>query len=194
MEPQVSPLHPRATASLDKIIRVYRNAEYPKELWYFLASLIFVISLLQHATLILPKLFVIRRRLRVSSPVDPESPRGPSESSSRRLSWRRAPLALVNTLRIIAFRWTIDLGSYSLNLTEVALTCVYIIALFTWTFINSTSLVVSPSVDLTTSATDVSGVKFNLSYWNNRSGILALSQLPLVTILGTKNNLVSGTS
>ncbi|EEB98036.1 hypothetical protein MPER_02530, partial [Moniliophthora perniciosa FA553] len=68
------------------------------------------------------------------------------------------------------------MGSYSLNVAEVAVTFMYIIALFTWAFIRTTS---------------VSGVKLQISYWANRTGVLAASQLPLITVLGTKNNALS---
>ena len=39
----------------------------------------------------------------------------------------------------MAFRWTVDFGrGYVLNVAEVVLTIFYIVALFTWSFINST--------------------------------------------------------
>lgn len=31
-----------------------------------------------------------------------------------------------------------------------------------------------------------------MQYWGSRTGALALSQFPLITVLGTKNNVVSG--
>ncbi|KAK1230613.1 ferric-chelate reductase [Marasmius sp. AFHP31] len=82
----------------------------------------------------------------------------------------------MNLYRIATFRQIITIGSYSLNLAELALTCMYIIALFTWTFINTTN---------------VAGDKLDKRYWNNRAGALVASQFPFVTALGTKNNVIS---
>lgn len=40
-------------------------------------------------------------------------------------------------------------------------------------------------------ATDLAGNKLSVAYWQNRLGALAASQLPLITLLGTKNNALS---
>lgn len=40
-------------------------------------------------------------------------------------------------------------------------------------------------------ATDLAGNKLSVAYWENRLGALAASQLPLITLLGTKNNALS---
>lgn len=50
---------------------------------------------------------------------------------------RRIHLAIVNTYRIISFRCSVGVGSYTLNLAEVFLTFIYIIIIFTWSFIRS---------------------------------------------------------
>ncbi|KIJ60858.1 hypothetical protein HYDPIDRAFT_97841 [Hydnomerulius pinastri MD-312] len=52
----------------------------------------------------------------------------------------------------------------------------YIIFLYVWAFINTT---------------DLEGHELDLTFWCNRAGTLAASQFPLITALGTKNNLVS---
>ena len=41
-------------------------------------------------------------------------------------------------------------------------------------------------------ATDTDGNTLDLAYWCNRSGTLATTQFPLITALGTKNNIISG--
>lgn len=42
------------------------------------------------------------------------------------------------------------------------------------------------------SAAEKDGVtRLNIGHWSGRAGLLAASQLPLVTALGTKNNVVS---
>ncbi|KAF8838286.1 hypothetical protein BDN67DRAFT_907648 [Paxillus ammoniavirescens] len=61
-------------------------------------------------------------------------------------------------------------------MAEVFVTIAYIVFLYVWAFINTTNL---------------EGDKLDWTYWYNRAGILASSQFPLITALGTKNNLVS---
>ncbi|ESK92511.1 putative iron reductase [Moniliophthora roreri MCA 2997] len=156
----------------DRTIRIMRTREYPKQIWYFLSCFIALVSFFQAIS------FLVRRYRRSgTSGVLGDSEKGPREpSSGSRIQWRRLPYAVANLYRIVAFRSTVTMGSYSLNLAEVLVTFMYIIALFTWTFIRTTSS---------------SGVKFQISYWANRSGVLASSQFPLITVLGTKNNALS---
>jgi hypothetical protein len=40
-------------------------------------------------------------------------------------------------------------------------------------------------------ATSIEGQKLDTEYWNNRVALIASSQFPIITALGTKNNLVS---
>ncbi|KAJ3896621.1 ferric reductase NAD binding domain-containing protein [Lentinula edodes] len=139
----------------DKAIRIQRANEYPHEVWFFLACLIALIALSRLLSF---------------------APEKSSSHSKAVVNFRNLPLALVNLFRVVAFRFTLDFGSYSLNLTEVMLTLMYMAALFTWTFINTTN---------------VSGGKFDVSYWSNRAGALIASQIPLITALGTKNNIIT---
>ncbi|KAI0644003.1 iron reductase [Trametes meyenii] len=167
-----APVSPRAAANPDKPIRTGRNRAYPHQLWWLIASFVVLIALCQ---------FISRVALKYSSRHSSRKKRGDTEagrsSSSRRVSWRRLPLAALNAYRVIAFRWTLNIGQYlTLNFAEVLVTCVYIIAIFTWGFVNTTSL---------------AGNKLDVSYWENRLGVLGASQLPLITALGTKNNILS---
>ncbi|KAG2095871.1 ferric reductase NAD binding domain-containing protein [Suillus discolor] len=92
-------------------------------------------------------------------------------------SLRRIPLAIVNVYRVVAFRWTLEIGkSYTLNMAEVFVTVAYIALLLIYAFVNTTS---------------VEGQKLDIIYWSNRIAMLASSQFPIITALGTKNNLVS---
>ncbi|KAK0471162.1 iron reductase, partial [Armillaria novae-zelandiae] len=143
--------------------RAYYAEEYPHQLWWLVSSFIAFVAVCQFISFVVGK-YQARSK---STPVA-------MESNKIRLS--RLPLALVNYWRVISYRVNIGIGSYTLNLAEVFLTCAYIVALFTWEFINSTS---------------VTGVKFSATYLAGRAGSLASSQLPLVTALGTKNNIVS---
>ncbi|KAK1227107.1 hypothetical protein PQX77_009940 [Marasmius sp. AFHP31] len=154
----------------DKTIRIIRQDEYPKQLCYFLVSFICLVSLCQFAT------WAIRKTCRGRRSLGVDSEKTTPSSSSTAIRWRRLPSAVMNLYRIVVFRHTIIIGSYSLNLAELALTCMYIIALFTWAFINTTT---------------VAGKALEKTYWNNRAGALVASQLPFVTALGTKNNVIS---
>ncbi|KAG2346403.1 hypothetical protein BDR05DRAFT_988089 [Suillus weaverae] len=155
----------------DESLRITRNHLYPKQAWYCIGLFVFIIATFQRISFLHSK-FAGRRQ--TSNASDPEH-----ASVHRRyaFSWRRIPLGLVNSYRVISFRWTLEFGkSYTLNMAEVFVTMVYIIFIFVWTFINTT---------------DLDGHALDISYWCNRSGMLAASQFPLITALGTKNNIVS---
>ncbi|KAE9397964.1 hypothetical protein BT96DRAFT_921065 [Gymnopus androsaceus JB14] len=161
-----------ASSNPDKAIRVQRANEYPHEVWFFLACMIGLIAVFRFLAFVSSKVF--RRR---NFDLSQDSEKGfSSQSTNRALNLRNIPLVLVNMYRITAFRFTLDFGSFSINLAEVVLTSMYMAALFVWAFINTT---------------DVSGTKFDVAYWSNRTGVLAASQLPLITALGTKNNVIS---
>ncbi|KIJ06187.1 hypothetical protein PAXINDRAFT_92374 [Paxillus involutus ATCC 200175] len=161
-----------ATAPTDWAIRIQRFGLYPEETWFCLATFLFVVGLFQWGSILHSKL--VKRR-RPSKAPDEESTLS-SARPSKRFSLTRLPLAAVNIYRVVAFRWTLEFGSYVINMAEVFVTIAYVALLLTWTFINTT---------------DLEGVKFDVSYWSNRAGMLAASQFPLVTALGTKNNVVS---
>ncbi|KAJ4488390.1 ferric reductase NAD binding domain-containing protein [Lentinula aciculospora] len=153
----------------DKAIRIERANDYPHEVWFFLACLIGLVAVFRLLSFVFSKLS--KRNGRSSG----DSEKGSSQPKAV-MNIRNLPLALVNCYRVVAFRFTFDFGSYSLNLAEILLTMMYMAALFTWTFINTTN---------------VSGGKLDASYWGNRAGVLIASQIPLITALGTKNNIIS---
>ncbi|KDQ52027.1 hypothetical protein JAAARDRAFT_184606 [Jaapia argillacea MUCL 33604] len=110
------------TAATDRTIRIARAQGYPKEIWYFIVCLIFLVGVFHYGS------------------TDSESGQ---VTPSRRgtLSLRRIPLALVNIYRVAAFRCTLEVGSsYSLNFVEVFLTMTYIVVIFGWAMANTTDL------------------------------------------------------
>ena len=117
----------------DKAIRIQRANEYPHEVWFFLACLIALVAVSRLLSFVCSK---VSRHNGLSS----QDPEKSSSHSKAVVNFRNLPLALVNLFRVVAFRFTLDFGSYSLNLTEVILTLMYMAALFTWTFINSEAL------------------------------------------------------
>ncbi|KAH7912908.1 ferric reductase NAD binding domain-containing protein [Hygrophoropsis aurantiaca] len=160
-----------AKGPTDKTLRVVRNKLYPMQAWYCLGLFIFIVGVFQWASYFHSK---FARKHRNLENADPELA---SANHPRRFSLRRLPVALTNMYRVVAFRWTLEFGkSYTLNLAEVFVTMAYIIFLYVWAFVDTT---------------DLEGHKLDLTYWCNRAGTLAASQFPLITALGTKNNLVS---
>ncbi|KAJ6533461.1 ferric reductase NAD binding domain-containing protein [Mycena sp. CBHHK59/15] len=149
------------TVDPDRAPRTALASLYPKEVWWFLATFIFLVSLCHFTS------FAVARF----------SPRHAAAPARHAVSLRRLPLAVLNLFRAVAFRWTITVGgAYTLNLADFMLSAAYIAVLFTWTFINSKNL---------------EGQKYDPKYWANRCAHIAASQLPLTAALGMKNNLLS---
>jgi hypothetical protein len=118
----------------DRAHRLQRNNVYPIQIWYLLATLILLVAVVQAVSRLHTKFAGRKRR-----GTDQES-NSPANSSSPHP--RRIPLAILSTYRVIAFRWTLNINigqTYTLNVAEMFFTIVYIIAIFTWTFINSES-------------------------------------------------------
>ncbi|KZT21993.1 hypothetical protein NEOLEDRAFT_1164338 [Neolentinus lepideus HHB14362 ss-1] len=143
---------PGATKVTDRTIRNALAGLYPKEIWYFISSFIFLLSVVHLLA-------------------------SPASSKRGTTSLRRIPAAVVNAWRIIAFRSTLQIGkSYSICLADMFVIFVYILVLFVWALVNTT---------------DLEGVKFDWTFYSNRAGTLAASQFPLITVLGTKNNVLT---
>ncbi|KAF9223093.1 hypothetical protein BS17DRAFT_153260 [Gyrodon lividus] len=137
---------------------------YPEEPYLILAAVLLLVGCFQWGSFFHSK-FAGRRRFTRDEESIPASRRGASVLS--------LPLAVVNLYRVVAFRTTVGVGSYTFNLVEVFATLAYIALLLVWTFIISS---------------DPDGEPLN---WCSRAGLLAASQFPFITILGTKNNIVS---
>ncbi|KAF8512481.1 ferric reductase NAD binding domain-containing protein [Gautieria morchelliformis] len=162
-------------------IRVALSSEYPKEVWYLVASVIFVASLFH----ILSFLWNYTRKAslighissrQAGSDLSIEGARSPRPSTS--VSLRRLPQAISSAFRITAFRWTVKLGgNLTANLVEITVIGGYLIALLVWEFVNTRNITTHQNLDLT--------------YWANRAGTLAASQTPLIVALAGKNNIIS---
>ncbi|KAG2072169.1 hypothetical protein BDR04DRAFT_1014238 [Suillus decipiens] len=149
---------------------VYEGNTYPKKVWYTIATFLFIVGCFQWGSLVHSK---FARRTHYKT--DEET--ATANDIRYKFSLRRIPLAIINFYRVVAFRWTIEIGrSYTLNIAEVFVTVAYIALLLIYAFINTTS---------------VEGQKLDMIYWCNRIAMLAASQFPIITALGTKNNIVS---
>lgn len=110
----------------DKPIRISRFYTYPNQVLFLVASFIGLVILCHFLTLG----YTLSRRGKMRAAKLP-SRRG-------KISLKRVPVAIADTFRALAFRWTIPIGRYyTLNVAEVFLTAAYGAVLFTWTMINS---------------------------------------------------------
>jgi len=117
----------------DFLIGKRRTNAYTIQIWYLLLSFIFLLTVLRLANLLYCKCMQSRRSGSTHTEIHSTAPYPTSHL-------RRFPLAIVNSYRVIVLRCAVRLNvgtSYTLSVAEVCLTLAYIIALFTWTFINS---------------------------------------------------------
>ncbi|KAF7337128.1 Ferric/cupric reductase transmembrane component 1 [Mycena venus] len=152
-----------APVNPDKAPSIQRNYDYPKQIWYLLASFIALVSIYHFTTLFVARLCA------------PKAKSVPAGGRGRLSLIRCLPLAVVHVFRTVAFRITASFGSYTLNVAEFFLACGYITAIFTWEFVNTT---------------DLEGERFSLRYYANRAGHIAATQFPLLIALGMKNNII----
>ena len=115
---------------MDRALADRYTEDYTKQVWWLVASFLFLVGITHYGSIVLIKVFPGKR-----IPADVEADGRVVRHAS---SFRRLPLATANAYRVVAFRTTFTVGPISLNLAEVALTIIYIIALFVWSFINST--------------------------------------------------------
>lgn len=104
--------------------------EYANQVWLLVMPFLFLLGIIHYGSIALRKLFPGKKE---SADIEADS-----RGSRRASALRRLPLAIANAYRVVAFRTTFTVGPLSLNLAEVTLTIAYIIALFVWSFINST--------------------------------------------------------
>ncbi|THU82061.1 hypothetical protein K435DRAFT_934828 [Dendrothele bispora CBS 962.96] len=153
---------------------IERTETYPYYMWYFTACFLGVVSLCNFSSLLFSK--ISRSSFAVSSTPHSDPEKNASNPNGA-ISFSRLPMAIVNTFRVLAYRTTINIGSsFSINLAEVVVSVVYIVALYTLAFINTTTS---------------DGRSLSITFWSSRAGTLATSQLPLIVALGTKNNVIS---
>ncbi|KAL4242036.1 Ferric/Cupric Reductase Transmembrane Component [Abortiporus biennis] len=143
----------------NNVLKKLGERVYPKNIWYLVVTVIGVAMICN----IISMLWSWKRRRTVRKPEIYSPTQRPKSISVRRL-----PAAIITASRIFSFRWR--LPAVSMTFLEIILTCIYIVALFTYCFANTQNLV--------------------LRYWANRSGHIAAAQIPLIIALGTKNNAI----
>jgi hypothetical protein len=125
--------------------QVHQRADYPKEVWIFVASGIGFLILCN-------LIYLIRKRTRRNAlmrvdnlevtKADVEGSNGIAATPAnpnKPASWRRLPLAVDAAFKIAAFRWTIPFGrTYVLNFSEIFFTVGYLAACLIWSFVHCT--------------------------------------------------------
>ena len=167
---------PRET---DDDLQNARISDYPKQVLYLIASFIALISLGHFLSMFYH--FIIRKRIH-------------EWKTRTTVSLTRLPAAVTDSLRALAFRWTVPVGSsHELNFVEIGLTLAYMAVLYTWAFINSMLhlWLLRNTISHSIIATSLTGIKVDPQYYADRAGNIAASQLPIMAALGTKNNLIS---
>jgi len=117
-----------ATAA-DRALADHYNEEYAYQAWWLVASFLFLVGVIHYGSVALRSLFPGKK-----GPTDVEAD---GRVVRHPFCFRPLPLTITNAYRIMAFRKTLTIGSFSLNLAEVFITIAYIVALFVWSFINS---------------------------------------------------------
>jgi ferric-chelate reductase len=115
----------------DITVLVDENATYPEQVWYTIAAFLFIVGCFQWGSFVHSK-FARRRHH------DSDEETATTNVIQYKFSLRRIPLAIINFYRVVAFRWTLEIGqSYTLNVAEVFVTVAYIALLLIYAFINS---------------------------------------------------------
>ncbi|KAG9309648.1 putative ferric reductase [Chiua virens] len=140
------------------------------------AAFLIVVGLFQWGSFLLAKLRKQRRSRAATADLEATHASTPSRASGGWIS--RLPTMAINVFRVVAFRYTIEFGTYDLSVVHILLTCAYLALLLALTFSNIPSgLGITPAI--------------KVDIWAARAGLIAASQFPLVTALGTKNNIIS---
>ncbi|TFY81287.1 hypothetical protein EWM64_g2726 [Hericium alpestre] len=153
----------------DKLRRIWRATNYPRQVWYFVAVFIFLVGISN-----IVSRSIASRRKAGTKRTDEE---GKAPSSTGAVSYRRLPIAAVNAFRMIAFRTIIPLGfGFSINIADAAVAAMYITILLLWSLTYSDT---------------ITGIKWDPTYYANRAGDIAAAQTSLIVALGMKNNIIS---
>lgn len=118
--------------------------DYPFDVWYFVTGIVGVAVALNIISIVWA--FWRRQTLR----------RGPNPRQAKSdggISLLRLPSAIVTASRIVAFRWRIP--KVNMSILETFLTCVYLMALLIWEFVNSESLCVSCALEYRLNSYDI---------------------------------------
>ncbi|KAI0265185.1 ferric reductase NAD binding domain-containing protein [Gloeopeniophorella convolvens] len=166
-----SPISERATSAADRLLKNRLQRQYVKDFWICMGSVLAFLAAIRLAKVLLS----VRHKRDRPSPTEDEK-KTPLEvaepSNTRRISWRRIPVAFATLFRIVAFRWTVPIGLKSvMSISELTFIAGYITTMFVFLFVRTHDL--------------------NYVFYEDRAVHLAASNLSLVVALAGKNNIIS---
>ncbi|TFK47289.1 hypothetical protein OE88DRAFT_1636713 [Heliocybe sulcata] len=142
-------------------IQILYQLIYPYQTWYTWAGIVGLATIVNLVS-------------RSTSLINRYSSSRVSQNGNDRSAIWRVTFALANAWRVIAYRSTVHFGwGYSMSFLEFFLTAGYLTALLAWSWVHIWDL------------------EFGADYVANRLGTIAVAQFPLMTVLGTKNNIIS---
>ncbi|PPQ99070.1 hypothetical protein CVT24_003630 [Panaeolus cyanescens] len=160
----------RPSTPADRVIRNQKQREHVKQLWIFLACVLFTLTVIRFLR------YVVSRLTRNHEERPPSTDRDDKESNKQEplatSAFYRLRMALASGFRILFFRKSIPIGPGSIaSLSELSFILIYIAAMFIWLLVDTRDL-------------------WAVMY-QDRAAHLASSQLPLIVALAGKNNLIS---
>ncbi|EMD40636.1 hypothetical protein CERSUDRAFT_111219 [Gelatoporia subvermispora B] len=171
--PSVTRFAPRAgePTAAQKAEKAHQQAEYVRDLWLIIASIIVFLALIRVTRFLLARLFKLSPSVK-SDQSKKYSLETIDPNQTRRASWRRVPSAIASAFRIVAFRCSIPIGPGAVaSIAELTFILGYIIVMFVLLFTNTDGL--------------------EDFYYEDRAAHLASCQLPLIVALAGKNNIIS---
>lgn len=127
----------RAISKADLTLKAKQQAQYVKDLWIFLASVVALLAVFRALRFLVSITFRPNPR-----PTRTQPEKGCEEvlpdAQTRKFSFRRIPSAFTSTFKVIAFRTSIPIGPGAVaSVTELLFIIGYIVAMLTSTFIDS---------------------------------------------------------
>lgn len=181
--------HARRSSSTpeDRRIKALQQEEYVRDLWITLGSVLAFLIVVRIIWLLIGLVYPSKAKPRPSQTSE-KSQGDVQPGRNGRISWRRAPIALVAMFRIIAFRLHIPIGPrLTASVSELAFISGYIAVIFALLFINSKFCVCFCGANV-----DQYVAHGLSSFWyEDRAAHYASSQLPLIVALAGKNNIIS---
>lgn len=127
------------TTTADRQFRDQTQTKFTKQIWYLIASVIALLAFIRvaryfYSFVTIPKPALEKESETKKPDLERASPR------MGRISFRRLPVAVATAFRIVAFRWTIVIGSFAVSsVSELAFILGYMAAIFIWLLVDSKS-------------------------------------------------------
>lgn len=138
-------LNSRASTTADRLIRDRTQSKFVEQVWYLIGSVVALLICIRiarylHSLLTVPK---------PAPEKDKETKKVDLERTNHRIgniSVRCLPLAIVTAFRIVAFRWTITVGSFMVSsVSEAAFVLGYMASILIWLLVDSKHISLSLS-------------------------------------------------